>query len=66
MKKFWLLSLAAVSALCFILASACGGGHEHTWTTVLHADTYIVTVNGEEHRFTEETSYTFDGGNIQP
>lgn len=31
-----------------------------TWTTVLHADTYIVTVNGEEHRFTEETSYTFD------
>ena len=31
-----------------------------TWEPVAHADTYILTLNGVEHRFTDETSYTFD------
>lgn len=31
-----------------------------SWESVLHADTYIVTLNGEEHRVTDADSYTFD------
>ncbi len=31
-----------------------------SWESVLHADTYIVTLNGEEHRVTDKDFYTFD------